>query len=402
MNAPARIHPFTVMRADELPEMNRLQRSFYTRHYRPQFEAGTALNIDGQYGYPVVMLHDLLSRWDDDQPGAMAGMARIVDAYPRSSVRSEARQCLADMHYLREEWAEALNSTVGSSRSLVAFVGLTELLQPRAESWRIMTWGSPSITKAGLQNLDAVLDDLQAELDVFHDEHGVSLVGHFWRRLHADEPLSELAISLEEVVGPYYSVDRIAELIEYGRSLGRPYMMTAFAGFGSYERQIPAPWEWSNPFAFAGLFRAFFRQLFRASENRARESAGLPRVGEGLVSEIRLLRQLREAFPDERLDHQVRPWWLAPQSLDIVFRDRDIAIEYQGAQHSRPIEFFGGQTAFEKQQERDANKRWLCKAHGMQLIEVHPDYLLDDVVQEVRDTLGKTATTAAGDDNLKR
>lgn len=68
----------------------------------------------------------------------------------------------------------------------------------------------------------------------------------------------------------------------------------------------------------------------------------------------------------------MRPWRLAPQSLDIVFHGRDIAIEYQGAQHSRPVEFFGGQTAFEKQQEQDSTKRWLCKKHGMNLTKFIP------------------------------
>ena len=366
--------------------MNRLQRSFFTRHYRPPFDAGVAIDVDGQHGYPVVMMHELLSVWEADPDTAMAGMARIVAAYPRSEVRSEARQCLADMYYLREEWAEALEETVGM-RSLAAFVGLTDVLQPRVKSWQFISWGYPSITKAGQQHLDAVLDDLQAELDAFHDEHGVSLVGHFWRRLHADEPLDELAVSLEELVGTRYSVEDIAELVARGRTLGA-YPMTAFHRFEGYEQPIPAPWRWGNPYAFEGLFRAFFRRMFRVSENRAREGGGLPRVGEGgLVSEIRLLRQLRDAFPDERLEHQVRPWWLSPQSLDIVFHGRDIAIEYQGVQHSRPIEFFGGPSAFEKQQERDAIKRWLCEEHGMTLLEVHPDYLLEDVVREIRDAL---------------
>lgn len=385
----ARIHRFQVTRANALPEMNRLQRSFFTRHYRPQFETGVAMDVDGEYGYPVVMMHELLATWESDPETAMAGMARIVNAYPRSSVRSEARQCLADMHYLREEWAEALEQTYGM-RSFGAYVGLTEILPLRVESWRTIGWVSPSITKAGMENLDAVLEDLQAEFDAFHDEHGVSLVGHFWRRLHADEPLDEIAESLEELVGIHYSVERIAELVAYGRTFD-PYTMTAFARFEGYERPISVPWHWGNPYAFEGLFRAFLRRMFRASENRARQDAGLPRVGEGLVSEIRLLRELRELFPDERLEHQVRPWWLAPQSLDIVFHGRNIAIEYQGAQHSRPVEFFGGQSAFEKQQERDATKRWLCKEHGMTLIEVHPDYLLDDVVQQIGDDLAASA-----------
>jgi hypothetical protein len=120
-------------------------------------------------------------------------------------------------------------------------------------------------------------------------------------------------------------------------------------------------------------------------------SAGLPRIGEGLVSEVRLLNELREAFPDEVVNHQVRPTWLAPQSLDIVFADHGVGVEYQGAQHSRPVEFFGGEKAFEGQQMRDAIKRSLCEANGFHLIEVFPDYALSEVVREVRAALSARA-----------
>jgi len=362
--------------------MTSLQRSFYDRHYRPAFLTGNAIDLDGQHGYARVMLHELLETWDTDEDEAMAGMRLLIESYPETSLFTDARQCLADMHYLRGEWAEGLAQTRGL-RQFTAFVNLGGMPHPRADPALVLSRGTPSITKSGLKNLDAALSDLQDELDAFHDEHGVSLVEQFWARLLAEEPVQELAVSIQEQIGTAYSVERIVELITFGRSLS-PVTMTAFERYEASRRPIPTPSPWSNPYAFEGLWRTLFRRLFRDSENRARESAGLPRVGEGPVSEIRLLRELRNTFPDERLNHQVRPGWLTPQSLDIVFAGRDLAIEYQGAQHSRPVEFFGGQAAFEKQQERDFTKRWLCKKHGMNLIEVHPDYELSHLVTEIR------------------
>jgi hypothetical protein len=366
---------------EESPAMNRLQRSFFSKHYKPRFLAGETMDVDGQFGYPVVMMHELLAAWDVDPRAAMDGMARIVAAYPRSVAQSEARRCLADMHFLREEWGEALELTYGHRR-FVSFLGLGDVLQPRAEAWQVMRWGSSNVTKAGWLNIDAVLDDLQSELDDFHDRHGISVVGHLWARLHADEPIEAISRSLYESLGADYSVDQIAQLISYGRTFG-PVPLTAFEGFGGYARPIPAEWNRANPYAFEGLIRALCRPLFRKSENRAREAAGLPRVGEGLVAEVHLLNQLRDAFPDEIVDHQVRPWWLAPQSLDMVFRGRNIAIEYQGVQHSRPVDFFGGQEAFERQQVRDATKRGLCLDHGMTLVEVRPGHQVADVIAAI-------------------
>jgi hypothetical protein len=380
-----RIHRFKVEMVEDLPAMNRLQRSFFSKHYKPRFLAGETMDVDGQFGYPLVMMYELLAAWEAHPTAAMDGMARIVAAYPGSVAQSEARRCLADMHYLREEWADALELTYGHRR-LVAFVGLSDVLKPRAEAWEVMKWGSSNVTKAGWQNMDAVLDDLQAELDSFHDRHDVSVVGHFWSRLHADEPISAISQSLFELLGANYSVGSIAQLIAYGRTFG-PVSLTAFEGFGEYARPIPAAWNRANPYAFEGLIQALCRPLFRESENRAREAAGLPRVGEGLVSEVHLLNQLRDAFPGQRLDHQVRPRWLAPQSLDMVFRGRNIAIEYQGAQHTRPVDFFGGQEAFERQQLRDAMKRGLCRDHGMTLIEVHPGYQVEEVIEAINRAL---------------
>jgi hypothetical protein len=93
----------------------------------------------------------------------------------------------------------------------------------------------------------------------------------------------------------------------------------------------------------------------------------------------------------------MRPWWLGPQSLDILFHGRGIAVEYQGAQHSHPVEFFGGTVAFQKQQERDATKRRLCAQNGVLLFEVHPDYVLEDVIAQIRRALDTCSKSVPSD-----
>lgn len=157
-----------------------------------------------------------------------------------------------------------------------------------------------------------------------------------------------------------------------------------FGGFRRLERRVewPAPVPRSGP--WRGLVYAKLRLLSRAAENANRDGVGVPRVGEGLVSEMTLLQEIRSTFPDEQVVHQSRPGWLVPQSLDIHFPNRDVAIEYQGIQHTRPVERFGGEAAFAVQQERDARKRAACNAVGCTLIEVHPGYNLDEVVATVR------------------
>ena len=60
-----------------------------------------------------------------------------------------------------------------------------------------------------------------------------------------------------------------------------------------------------------------------------------------------------------------RPKFLFQQHLDIFIPKLMVALEYQGTQHDRPVEFCGGAEAFQRTQERDSRKRRLCAANGV-------------------------------------
>ena len=67
---------------------------------------------------------------------------------------------------------------------------------------------------------------------------------------------------------------------------------------------------------------------------------------------------------------QVSPSWLGRQHLDVFIEELSLAFEYNGEQHYRPIEFFGGQEQFNKQCELDQRKQKLCITHGVELIVI--------------------------------
>lgn len=125
------------------------------------------------------------------------------------------------------------------------------------------------------------------------------------------------------------------------------------------------------------------RVLIRQCENAARKREGLPGVGEGWVSEMRLYKEIKSHFPTEIVRHHARPAWLGRQHLDIYFPSRNVAVEYQGAQHFDPVEYLGGAETFNAQLERDARKRGLCDQNDCTLIEVAPDYVLKDVLGQI-------------------
>tara|TARA_Y100000590_G_scaffold211108_1_gene239193 strand:+ start:2315 stop:3469 length:1155 start_codon:yes stop_codon:yes gene_type:complete len=124
-------------------------------------------------------------------------------------------------------------------------------------------------------------------------------------------------------------------------------------------------------------------KLSREAENRHREERNLPKVNEGWINETRLYYLIKEKFKSYDVVHQYRSEWLGRQSIDIFIEEINVAIEYQGAQHYKPVDFFGGEEAFKKNVERDKRKNRLCKLNGINLIYVNEGYNIDDVYNEV-------------------
>lgn len=73
-------------------------------------------------------------------------------------------------------------------------------------------------------------------------------------------------------------------------------------------------------------------------------------------------------------DHQKRFDWLGNLSLDFYLPQHNIAIECQGLQHFKPIEFYGGEEKFKRQLERDYRKQKLCEENGIKMIYVVDSY----------------------------
>lgn len=61
--------------------------------------------------------------------------------------------------------------------------------------------------------------------------------------------------------------------------------------------------------------------------------------------------------------------WLGQQSLDIYIETERIGIEYQGEQHYKPIDIWGGEEGLKENQKRDLRKKKLCAENNVCLLE---------------------------------
>ena len=140
--------------------------------------------------------------------------------------------------------------------------------------------------------------------------------------------------------------DRVGRLLVWsGMSPKRPYSVYvgSAAGYHASKGLDLTHYE----FAKAAHFVNYCRSLARKAENMVREDAGLPRVGEGWLSETRLFYELRDAFPEQTVEQHASPEWLGRQHLDVYLPEIAVGVEFQGAQHDGPVDFFGGPEAYE-------------------------------------------------------
>lgn len=127
--------------------------------------------------------------------------------------------------------------------------------------------------------------------------------------------------------------------------------------------------------------------LFEQRGSNHLHGQGCPKCGQNNLSEYKLVSFIKNSLPNINLIEQAKPDWLKGktnrQSLDIFLSDFNIAIEYQGVQHFKPINFFGGQKAFEYLQRLDERKRELCKENN--IILFYFTYKINDIPTDYPD-----------------
>ena len=113
----------------------------------------------------------------------------------------------------------------------------------------------------------------------------------------------------------------------------------------------------------------------------------MPKIGEGWISETELFYKISEYFKEYEVIHHASPDWIGRQHLDIYLPSLNLGIEYQGAQHYEPIEFFGGEEAFKKSVERDKRKKKLCVKNNCVLIYAKKGYDLNEITTTIKQVI---------------
>jgi tetratricopeptide (TPR) repeat protein len=277
-------------------------------------------------------------------------LKKIIKNFPEEEKLVEyCKYWLSDSYLLIGDYKKALKVfpkiKVGEQSMYPTERVLNEKLLTKEEisGHDILTLNGPQVTPFGRKNIDKVAQFLEALVRAREEEEKINILEK-WKKVASK--------------AKYY----IFVGSHYGHELKIP-----FYKFGS-----------------SSTIRSEIKKLTREAENTVREEMGIPKVGEGWVAETELYYKIKESFPRLEVIQHARPKWLGNQHLDIFIPKLKVAIEYHGEQHYRPIDFFGGQKAFESNRRRDKAKKQKCTKHKIKLIEVSKGYRLSKIISEVK------------------
>ncbi|HZL09072.1 MAG TPA: hypothetical protein VFC65_03675 [Prolixibacteraceae bacterium] len=140
------------------------------------------------------------------------------------------------------------------------------------------------------------------------------------------------------------------------------------------------------------LFSNEFKKSIRIFENECRFEFNQKIIG-SFFNEDLLFRAIKREFGAKfSVISQGSPDWLTPQRFDIYFSDLNIAIEYQGEQHFRPVDFGGKGEKFAKKQfqenlKRDNIKKEKAQKNNCFLLCVNPDYDINFIFQSIKEII---------------
>jgi hypothetical protein len=110
------------------------------------------------------------------------------------------------------------------------------------------------------------------------------------------------------------------------------------------------------------------RRIRNFVENQVRAKFGHKKIGEAWTSETILLQIVKSLFPNYSVFRHHRPDFLEGLELDIFIEELSLGSEYQGIQHYKPVDHWGGPEALAELKKRDRRKKRLCEKNGVRLV----------------------------------
>jgi hypothetical protein len=325
----------------------------------------TTRELHNQTRYPHTYIRDLCL-WDDALPGTERFLL---------------------LQHGASKWAQDTNV---DRKSITTYAQVIE--KPSIDYWkskRIITrkrlWGNPSTSAFTRTFIEHMKNPISPQKTDFEDSMKERLILFYsWDKLTFDEFLDFASNTLflkstRNLIGQYKIKSYLKKTFKTKQNLFDGLLQHLELDNEQNKSKLLAYSDQcffhSQDFFNYFLFENEFKRSIRIAENKMRLDLNFRAIGT-LYNEDILFQRIHKQFSAKyKVISQGTPSWLKPQRFDIFFPDLNIAIEYQGEQHFRPVDF-GGKgkrsaiKAFNENQKRDEIKRNKCRENNCVLFEV--------------------------------
>lgn len=377
LNVPYWKHQY-IFSFDEINNANQEQKTFYS-HFKNNFENEKFIDLEGNDNYSFVLYYDFLSNYYIHKKIKIlqSHISKIEKYYPKTSnhISLSIIQLLEENGDYESAWEFIKMREYVSVKTVWEY---QNKLKKRVLNGNLIAQlgGFSHLTLFGQNNINEIKEHIIEYLEIYEKENNST----FFELFFEDQKLFK-STNTNNYDSEYYLKYYLSES-EY-----------------NFYKEIDDNQEKSG-FENSGLRHVVekailnqFRYIIRKAEDIYREKIGMPKVGEGWISETELFYKITENYKEFNVVHHGKPKWLGRQHIDIYFTELNIAIEYQGSQHYEPINFFGGIEAFERTKERDENKRKLCLENNCELIYVNERYEFEEIKLKINQAINKKLNT---------
>ncbi len=370
----------------EIGEANSEQLAFY-RVYKNHFLSEKYIDVKGNDNYSFILFYDLLENHNSDTKELQSHLKKLAKYYPKTKMYGESAiiEKLENSGNFEKAWELILQKEYINVQKIIEYENKLnrELLNGELI---VKLGGFSHLTEFGQKNINEIKPFANKQLENYKLDKGTEFFKLFVKNGKPITTTKTVVIEKKKSFFGFLKKPITETISEYNSSYYEDFFLSKaeyehYKAIDDYQAQS----GYINSFPHV-VEKSIFNQcrlILKQTEDLYRETIGMPKVGEGWISETELFYKISDYFKDEEVVHHASPKWLGRQHLDIYLPKLKIGIEYQGAQHYEPIEFFGGQEAFEKTVERDKRKKELCEKHNCMLIYADKGYDLNEIIVKI-------------------
>ncbi len=368
---------------------NKWQQKFYTI-FKENFENGKFIDVGGMRNYIRYYIYSILRNYHltKDFNYLCKTFDTLRKEYPDLSrdtnkIEIEIGRELKIEKYLNvvlpheelEVWVKFLKSKIKQIKHINGSLSMYSDNKGLLELFKI-GFKNQNLTKFGKENLETILERVIIIIRKIEDESKEALPRRFF-----DKGKYYKSLNSSNHFDPLYYEMFFESQIQFNEinANHKEY------NYGLNEKKLLYPNYYPSIVLLA--IENYMKEITREAENQIRVQRCLPKIGEGWISETNLFYEIKIVFPKYLVVHHGKTKWLGYQHFDIYFPEINVAIEYQGRQHTEIVEYFGGDEGYNQRLKNDSLKKEKCKTNNCILIEVFPDYNFENVKSEIENAI---------------